>query len=367
MSQTKLKIESLDHCPTCLQDVSETHKHNIMNESESEDVEIKKKINSFEEEHKKAIIELDKLNLSQNTLESDVRAMEVLRSRREYLLRSMSRLVELEKLEEVLKSDTDLLIQHLSSLKSEILKFSVFENSFKKKSEELKLAFQEEKYAEISLVEMVKELEITNKESAILEKIIAEKELSKKKMEHLSELVDWLSTQFTSLIEYTERNIMIKLRLEFSKVFDKWFHILVSQDSFEVHLDETFSPVISQSGVEMSYEFLSGGERTAVALAYRLALNQTINSVLSKIKTKNLVILDEPTEGFSETQLDKMGSVLEELNVSQLIIVSHEPQIENFVDFVIRLRKNADSSEIENNLEDLSVNEQDPQDPNHKT
>ena len=61
--------------------------------------------------------------------------------------------------------------------------------------------------------------------------------------------------------------------------------------------------------------------------------------MLSKIKTQDLVILDEPTDGFSETQLDKVRDILLELNMGQLIIVSHEQKIESFVDNVIRLRK----------------------------
>jgi len=74
-------------------------------------------------------------------------------------------------------------------------------------------------------------------------------------------------------------------------------------------------------------------------LAYRLALNQIINSFLSKIKTRNLVILDEPTDGFSEQQLDKMRNVLDQLNTEQLIIVSHEQKIEGFVENIIRFKK----------------------------
>ena len=90
---------------------------------------------------------------------------------------------------------------------------------------------------------------------------------------------------------------------------------------------------------QIDYSYLSGGERTAIALAYRLALNQLINSVLSNIKTKDIVILDEPTDGFSDAQLDKMRDVLEQLNIGQLIIVSHEQKIEGFVENVIRLKK----------------------------
>jgi len=75
-------------------------------------------------------------------------------------------------------------------------------------------------------------------------------------------------------------------------------------------------------------------------------LNQVLNSVISKIKTKDLVILDEPTDGFSEAQLDKMREVLEQLNVKQLIIVSHEQKIEGFVENVVRLGKTNGVSHI---------------------
>ena len=37
--------------------------------------------------------------------------------------------------------------------------------------------------------------------------------------------------------------------------------------------------------------------------------------------------------------LDKMRDVLGQLNVQQLILVSHEPKIEGFVDNIIRVRK----------------------------
>ena len=139
---------------------------------------------------------------------------------------------------------------------------------------------------------------------------------------------------------------MLKLREEFSRLFNEWFNILVPE-IFSVRLDEDFTPIIEQQGYQLEYSFLSGGERTAIALAYRLALNQVINSLLSKIKTKDLVILDEPTDGFSEEQLDKMRDVLSQLNVKQLIIVSHESKIESFVENIIKFRKEDGITRIE--------------------
>ncbi len=141
---------------------------------------------------------------------------------------------------------------------------------------------------------------------------------------------------------------MLTLKEEFSRLFSKWFAILVSE-SLSAKLDDNFSPVIEQQDYELDYSFLSGGERTAIALAYRLSLNQVINSLLSNIKTSNLVILDEPTEGFSSQQLDKMRDVLNQLNVEQLILVSHEQKIEGFVDNIIRLTKDMGITRVEEN------------------
>src|SRR3989344_3596149 len=142
----------------------------------------------------------------------------------------------------------------------------------------------------------------------------------------------------------------MKFRNEFSNLFRNWFLMLVPENTLDTQIDESFTPIIMQGETEMEYSFLSGGERTAVALAYRLALNQILNSLLSKIKTKGLIILDEPTDGFSEAQINKIRDIFEELNAEQLIIVSHEPKIESFVSNVLRVNKNGDTSLIETNL-----------------
>lgn len=69
---------------------------------------------------------------------------------------------------------------------------------------------------------------------------------------------------------------------------------------------------------------------------------------MSEIKTRDLIILDEPTDGFSSEQLDKVKLVLDELNLRQIIIVSHEPKIESFVDSVLKFEKKEHVSRIIN-------------------
>jgi exonuclease SbcC len=59
-----------------------------------------------------------------------------------------------------------------------------------------------------------------------------------------------------------------------------------------------------------------------------------------------MIILDEPTDGFSSEQLDRVREVVDELNMRQIIIVSHEQKIEGFVDKVIRIQKNEHVSSV---------------------
>jgi exonuclease SbcC len=144
-----------------------------------------------------------------------------------------------------------------------------------------------------------------------------------------------------------EKHVMLKVYHEFNDLFRKWFGMLLEDDAISVRLDECFTPIVEQNGYEVEIENLSGGEKTSLALAYRLALNKVINDVMSSIKTKELIILDEPTDGFSTEQLDKLKDVLDELNIEQTILVSHEAKIEGFVENLIRVNKHEHVSAVE--------------------
>lgn len=341
----KTKIFQLQHCPTCLQDVPEAHKHNIMNEVET-------KINKFDKDKVVLLNQIQKIsaelsnqkNILKN-LENDRVAIQINNAKQENLNKYITKKQELEKLKDSFEKDITFINDQIDSQKKNALDYSKYDNLLRIKREELIFLINEEKRKEIELAEINKEIEMTIREISKYNSEIQRGQESKNKLIKMLDIEGWLSNNFTNLTKFTEKNILIALRKEFTKIFNKWFSMLTT-DSFEVYLDENFSPVIVHNEFELDYEFLSGGERTAVALAYRLALNQLINSVLSKIKTSDVVILDEPTEGFSEAQLDKMRDMLRELDVKQLLIVSHETKMEGFVDHVIRFKKTNGVSEV---------------------
>jgi DNA repair protein SbcC/Rad50 len=113
----------------------------------------------------------------------------------------------------------------------------------------------------------------------------------------------------------------------------------------QVRVNEEFTPVIEREGYEQDFPALSGGEKTSVSLAYRLALNTMVQEVAVG-GGANLLILDEPTDGFSKEQLSKVRDVLAELNCPQVILVSHERELEAFADHVYRVERTNGASRV---------------------
>ncbi len=183
------------------------------------------------------------------------------------------------------------------------------------------------------------ELEI-GRLSKEMERALAEKARG----EALVEISDWLDGYFASAIEKVERSIMTSANRDFDAELAKWFAYLVDDPTKSVRADEDFTPLISQDAYEQEIGNLSGGERTALALAYRLALNKVVQK--NTDVDAGILILDEPTDGFSKDQIAKMGDLLKDLNIRQGIIVSHERELEGAVDHIFRVSKEAGRSRV---------------------
>ena len=106
----------------------------------------------------------------------------------------------------------------------------------------------------------------------------------------------------------------------------------------EIRPDD-FEPIIMVNGYESPFFDMSGGEKSALSLAYRLALNKIINQRYQEVKTKDLLILDEPTDGFSQQQVNKMQELFDSLNTPQLIIISHDRALDSFVTDIYNFEK----------------------------
>lgn len=178
-----------------------------------------------------------------------------------------------------------------------------------------------------------------------LEKIIADKNIAKEMKDWYEHIRSWLQQYYIPLLKKIERHVLQQIYMEFNVAFSRWFDLLIEDENIVVQIDEQFTPKIIQNGYDLDIDALSGGERTSVALAYRLALNKIVNELIG-LQTKDILILDEPTEGFSTEQLDRVRDVILELKIPQLLVVSHEQKMDGFIEAVAKVEKEGSKSAI---------------------
>ncbi|KHO54524.1 MAG: exonuclease SbcC, partial [archaeon GW2011_AR18] len=246
--------------------------------------------------------------------------------------------------------ELDFIIKELNDKKfiiqNDIESNKELENNYVMNKKLLEQLLDSQKKLELSIVINNKDKDFIEKELMILKSDIENKEKASSKLDYYTKLCDWFDSFFINIIDIIEKKTMSKLHSDFSDLFQKWFSMLIDESVLKVRLDEEFTPIIEQNSHDIEYENLSGGEKTSCALAYRLALNQVINNISNSINTKDLIILDEPTDGFSEEQLDKIRDIIKELKMRQIIIVSHENKVESFVDNVIKIKKENHISKV---------------------
>jgi exonuclease SbcC len=168
-----------------------------------------------------------------------------------------------------------------------------------------------------------------------------------RRRQYLGEVQRWLTAHLVPAIADIEYEVFERLRLRFEALFADWFARLVETDDLEARVDETFSPLLrsGEYDLDLDLDSLSGGERTSLALAYRLALNTMVREEAG-MGRDSLLILDEPTDGFSSGQLHRLREILDDTGCDQTIIVSHEQELEGVADRVYGIAKERGTSRV---------------------
>lgn len=395
-------LKDVSTCPVCLQDVDLSHRVKIMDKENATIFSEERKLKDFEDKTnilrltisglKRDIENLHNDEIDLKRLELKIETIEQLQEKKELLISDIKELMQKKEkldtldinklletisknrkilnnigikkhleeslkekrmqkieIEERLKSLSEEIFeikQKIETITKEIEEYATIESDFKIKNKEKTDIQKELTDLEITNSLMQRDIENLTSEINKNEKDIDLKIKLKEKINYINNLNHWLTDYFIELTSIIEKNIMYTVHREFNELFKEWFSIIVQDQELDVQIDEDFAPLIRQNNYDTYIDNLSGGEKTAVALAYRLALNKVINDFINNIKTKDIIILDEPTDGFSSEQLDRMRDVLDALKIKQLIIVSHESKMESYADNIIRVQKNNHISTI---------------------
>ncbi len=344
----KNKIIELNNCPTCYQEVSEGYKFKIKDREDSNINNFNLKLDNLTNAERVLQEKIINIQSRIEVLQQEIQKVELIKLKKANLEEKSKQKEELTQKQETIKSEIGAINLSRSELFTKIQPLENIEETYSILRQAIDKLNEEHKVLEIKKATLETEIRNISDNINSLKEEIMRREESGKELAKLNSLQSWLNEQFIKLMATMEKNIMLKVHTDFNSLFEKWFSTLIDSELLNMKLDEEFGPSIEQNGYDIDYTHLSGGEKTAAALAYRLALNQVINQMMVSIKTNDLLILDEPTDGFSAEQLDKMNDVLEDLDISQVIIVSHEPKIESFVDSVLKFSKTEHSSKIVN-------------------
>ena len=127
------------------------------------------------------------------------------------------------------------------------------------------------------------------------------------------------------------RNISKPMIQKHTKEFFNEFNFNYS----DLTIDDEYDVTVYGPEGESSMSMVSGGEKIAIALALRLGITQAMaNGEL------NTILLDEPTIHLDASRKHELINLLKEMSaLPQMIIVTHEAQLENAADNLIKVEK----------------------------
>jgi exonuclease SbcC len=176
---------------------------------------------------------------------------------------------------------------------------------------------------------------------------VLELEKSKESIERargVLETLNRLRNDIKNIREVIRNNFLEDFRQEFQRKFEE---IRKYEEEYTVDITKDYEPLaFTSEGEEVPITNLSGGEKTSVALAYRLALADLAAQV-SSINPSEILILDEPTVGFDQDDIKALPSALRNIKtIPQILIVTHEEELKNAADFKYKVLKSSGLSQI---------------------
>lgn len=335
-------------CPLCLQSIPHEHGYKLLNDIRKRVMEVESDIKSLEAE--RSLVDSQRTSL-RSSIESITREIT---EKEERLSKLRDKLSSIEKLE----GQVRLLFSEASTLSAEVEAFDLDEARKKlveltKELEELnaKLEVLEEEARKVNEGLKMLSLEIGRKEGERngvkkeleeLNKVESELAEVKKRRDASKSLLNKLDTVEKHIVEPLEKEVTKVIARQFKDYFANYVRILMHDQPLDVvvtdDFDIKFRVLIGEKPLEITS--LSGGQGIALSLAYRLALNTIVRKYSPHLK-KSVLILDEPTTGFSPDMVQRLKELLEGLRrigLGQIIIVTHDKSLAELGDCRIRLQ-----------------------------
>jgi exonuclease SbcC len=348
MSKNQRRISSLkaeSKCPLCLQSLNEGYKKNLMERLTQENSEREKRLAELQ-------ANLDELENLRNVVSHVVLSLQTLAPKitdlqnriaeeQQTLYRLSTEFEEKQKQEKAFR-------EQLNAVRTEIAKFDLTQLELARK-------LRDEAFIQFSELKNSLQLKETRKRDIAtrIEELKQRLDSAQQKMERMEKIGKLL--EVINGIRGAYRSIQPRLRSEFVAYLQRMVQQVLDDlvgaagPTLLAKIDETYTPVVqSEGGYERSTSYISGGERTLLAFAYRLGLGQLI----MQSRTGHglyILFLDEPTEslGREDGSIDRLAEAISRLKaIEQIIAVTHSEAFAEKAEHVIRVEKENNISKV---------------------
>ena len=166
--------------------------------------------------------------------------------------------------------------------------------------------------------------------------------------EKVSKLISGLRMAYREVVPVLRKMYIESLRDSVQSVMDSL--TIQTERSLYVDVDDEYTPtLVEASGFRRDVNLISGGERTWLALAYRIGLGQLIMEAKTG-QNFELLILDEPTEalGTEDGSINALATAISNLKmIRQIITVTHSEELANEASTRILVTKKNGISKVE--------------------
>ncbi len=166
-----------------------------------------------------------------------------------------------------------------------------------------------------------------------------------KKREH-EKLVSFIKTLTEIRGVFDKSGLQLELRKRSVPAIELNMKEFFREFNFEysdISLDDDYNVTLHGPSGSVESDMISGGERVAVALAMRLGIARALGGAGAET-----VMLDEPTIFLDEQRRQDLIDVIRKMtSIPQMIVVTHDPVLEDAADRIVSIRKSDGKSVCE--------------------
>lgn len=339
-------------CPVCKQPIPHEHGLLLISEKKRKIDSEKRVLAELESELNRLIEKANELKAIETKIESSKREIIDLRQKlakkRDSILETIEKITtEKAKFSELI-AQRAMLIDELSRIDINTVKDNL--EAIEKEVNDQKLSLEQ---VELSIKSIIDRKDKLSKEMGRIEESIKSIEKELRELDRISGEIDRIQKELNTYrktneilenaikaVDEIEKRILKILVDEFRQHFYRYLDMLISDQPVDVVVTDDFALTqkIRIGRTLFNVASLSGGQNIAISLAYRLALNQTVRQYSPTLK-KSVLILDEPTTGFSREIVARLKEILRTMSglEGQVIVVTHDDSLIEAGDCRIKL------------------------------